>query len=58
VVNAPASLSGGPGFKSGPVTGYHDWGFSWFSSVPPEEWREITPKLGDDRFLSNLQKRW
>jgi hypothetical protein len=23
-------------------TGYPDWGFSWFSSVPPDKFRDIT----------------
>jgi hypothetical protein len=37
VVNTPASYSGGAALKSQPLTGYADWGFSWFSSVPPVE---------------------
>jgi hypothetical protein len=35
VVNIPASYSGGPGSNLDPETGYPDWGFSWYSSIPP-----------------------
>jgi hypothetical protein len=31
--------------------GYPDWGFSWFSSVPPGKFWDSTLKLGNDRFL-------
>jgi hypothetical protein len=43
VVSTPASYSGGPGFK--PQTGYLDWDFSWFFSVPPGKWRNSTLKI-------------
>jgi hypothetical protein len=43
-----------PGLLLGPpVTGYPDWDFSWFSSVPPSECRDSTLKWGHVRFLPN-----
>jgi hypothetical protein len=42
-----------PGSKLGPETGYPDWGVWRVSSVPPGECRDITSKLGNDRFLPN-----
>jgi hypothetical protein len=34
------------GRLSAPATGYTDWGFSWFSSDPPGEYRDSTLQLG------------
>jgi hypothetical protein len=31
-----------PGSNLGPETGYPDWDFSWFFSVPPEKFRDST----------------
>jgi hypothetical protein len=42
-----------PSSNLGPENGYPDSGFSWFSSVPPDECLDITLKLGYDRFLPN-----
>jgi hypothetical protein len=38
---------------SAPKTGYHDRGFSWYTSVPPGECRDSSFKLGHNRFLTN-----
>jgi hypothetical protein len=40
-----------PGSNLCPETGYPDWDFSWFSSVPPGECHDSILKLG--RFLPN-----
>jgi hypothetical protein len=37
VVSNAHSYAGGPGFKSWPVLGQNDWGFSWIFSVIPGE---------------------
>jgi hypothetical protein len=42
-----------PRSNLGPETGYPNWGFSWFSSVPPGECRDRSLKLSHDRFLPN-----
>jgi hypothetical protein len=41
----------GPSLGSG--AGYPDGGFSWFSSVPPGEFKDTTLVLAHDRFLPN-----
>jgi hypothetical protein len=53
VVNTPGSYSGASRFNLRPETGYIDWDFSWFFSVPPGECRDNPSKLGHDRFLLN-----
>jgi hypothetical protein len=50
VINPPASYSG----VLGSEIGYPDWGFPWFSSVPPGEYLDITLKLGHMHFFSSL----
>jgi hypothetical protein len=40
-----------PGSNFGPETGYPDWRFSWFSSVPSGKCCDSTLKLGHDSFL-------
>jgi hypothetical protein len=40
-----------PDSNPGPDTGYPDWGFSWFFSVPPGECPDSTLKFGHDRLL-------
>jgi hypothetical protein len=40
-----------PGLNLGPQTGYPDWGFSWFSSLPPNKCWDSTLKLGHHCFL-------
>jgi hypothetical protein len=42
-----------PGSNLSPDTGYHDWGFLWFSSVTPGECCDIVLKLVLGRFLRN-----
>jgi hypothetical protein len=42
-----------PGSSLGSESGYPDGGFSWFSSVPPGEFKDSTLVLGHDRFLPN-----
>jgi hypothetical protein len=42
VVNNFTSYSGGPFSNFGPETGYPDWRFSWFFSVPPDECQDST----------------
>jgi hypothetical protein len=42
-----------PGSSLGSESGYPDGGFSWFSSVPPSEFKDSTLVLGHDRFLPN-----
>jgi hypothetical protein len=51
VVNTPPSYSGDPGSNLGPETGYPDWGFLYFSSVPPGKFWNSTLKLGNEHFL-------
>jgi hypothetical protein len=53
VVNTHASYSGGPGFKSRAVDRLSSLSFSWFSSVPPVEFRDNISKLIHDPFLPN-----
>jgi hypothetical protein len=50
VVNIPASYSGGPEFYSRPKI-YLDWDFSCIFSVPLDEFRGSSLKLGHDRCL-------
>jgi hypothetical protein len=42
-----------PGSNLNPETGYPDWGFSWFSSIPTGECQDSALKLGHDCFLLN-----
>jgi hypothetical protein len=45
-VNTPAPYWGGPASNLGSQTGWHNWGFSWYSSVPPGECWDSSLKLG------------
>jgi hypothetical protein len=39
-----------PGANLAPETGYRELDFSWFFTVPPDECRDSTLKLGDEHF--------
>jgi hypothetical protein len=43
-----------PGLDLGPETCYLGWCFSWFSSFPPDEFWDITLKLGHGHFFHFL----
>jgi hypothetical protein len=52
VVNILLRIREVPGLNLGQESGYPDWGFWWFSSVPTGQCRDSTLNLGH-RFLPN-----